>query len=335
MAATTTPYTHKEAPLAVQTLIGAMIYGLGWPLIRTTEALGKGPQFLTRFATSNNRRVQERNPFRGYVPGPQDVFVMTMPKSGTNWMMQIAHQLIWHGKGDYNHIHDVVPWPDIAAMPGFMAKYAIPLDQATAWQSAPERKRVIKTHYHWEWLPDSAEARYIGIIRDPKDVFVSSYFFVRDSVYGPAMYSVDTWYRCFVSGVNFAGLSWPEVTASYWRQRHRPNVLLLSFKGMKRDLGGTVRRVAEFLEIGVTEAVIRDVVRQSTFEYMKSIDHKFNMGRVIAWRKPGAMVRKGSQGGSSELLTPERQREIDVYCQAELKQLGCDLPYEEFADLAP
>ncbi len=37
---------------------------------------------------------------------------MTYAKSGTNWMMQIAHQLIYHGKGEYNHLHDVVPWPD-------------------------------------------------------------------------------------------------------------------------------------------------------------------------------------------------------------------------------
>ena len=53
---------------------------------------------------------------------------MTFPKSGTNWMLQIAHQLIHHGKGEYDHIHDVVPWPDISTMPGFMSRYAIPLN---------------------------------------------------------------------------------------------------------------------------------------------------------------------------------------------------------------
>jgi hypothetical protein len=47
------------------------------------------------------------------------------------------------------------------------------------------------------------------------------------------------------------------------------------------------------------------------------------------------MVRTGRQGGSSELLTLQRQHRVDAYCQAELKRLGCDLPYEEFADLAP
>jgi hypothetical protein len=332
---TPAPYAHKEPPLAVQALVGAVMYGVGWPVIRTFEGLGRGPQLMAKMAAGNHRRIEAANPYRTYVPGPQDVFVMTSPKSGTNWMMQIAHQLIWHGKGEYNHIHDVVPWPDTMAMPGFMGKYAVPIEQATAWQSSPERKRVIKTHFHWELLPDSPEARYIGIIRDPKDVLVSSYFFVRDSLYGAAMWSLDTWYEAFVTGVNFMGQPWPVATASYWRQRHRPNVLLFSFKAMKKDLEGTVRKVASFLGIDVPDAVIRDVVRQSTFEYMKSIDHKFNMGRVVAWRKPGSMVRTGRQGGSSELLTLERQHRVDAYCQAELKRLGCDLPYEEFADLAP
>jgi hypothetical protein len=35
------------------------------------------------------------------------------------------------------------------------------------------------------------------------------------------------------------------------------------------------------------------------------------------------------------MLTPARQRELDAHCIAELKRLGSDLPYEEFADLAP
>ena len=65
---------------------------------------------------------------------------------------------------------------------------------------------------------------------------------------------------------------------------------------------------------------------------MKRIDHKFGTGRMIPWRAPSAMMRKGQQGGSGELLTPERQRELDAHCIAELKRLGSDLPYEEFCD---
>jgi hypothetical protein len=68
---------------------------------------------------------------------------------------------------------------------------------------------------------------------------------------------------------------------------------------------------------------------------MKSIDHKFNMGKLIPWREAGAMIRKGRQSGSAELLTPAQQREIDAHFQAELRELGSDFPYAEFCELAP
>jgi aryl sulfotransferase len=219
-------------------------------------------------------------------------------------------------------------------MPPFLRRYAIPLAKATHWQTAPERKRVIKSHFNWDLLPYSEDARYIMVIRDPKDIFVSSYFFIKDSGLGAAMPSVDTWYKLFRSDKFFLGGSWAVNTAGYWAERHRPNVLIVSFKSMKRDLRATVLKVAKFLDVHVPDDVIEEVCRRSTFAYMKTIDHKFHMGKMIPWRPPGSMMRKGVEGGSSELLSPDRQRELDAYFMAELKRLGSDFPYEEFCELA-
>jgi hypothetical protein len=193
---------------------------------------------------------------------------------------------------------------------------------------------VIKTHFDWELLPYSEDARYIMVIRDPKDIFVSSYFFLKDGILGPAMPSVDTWYKLFMSTGVMIGGPWAVNTAGYWAQRGRPNVLIVSFKSMKRDLKGAVRKVAQFLEIEAPEALIDVVCEKSSFEYMKGIDHKFRVGKMIPWRAEGAMMRKGAQGGSSELLSLERQREMDAFFMAELKRLGSDFPYEEFCDIA-
>ena len=147
------------------------------------------------------------------------------------------------------------------------------------------------------------------------------------------MPSVDTWYKLFMSDGFPIGGSWAVNTAGYWAQRHHPNVLIVSFKSMKRDLEGTVRKVAEFLDIPASESLI-DVVRErSSFEYMKGIDQKFNMGKMTPWRSGGVMIRKGTQGGSSELLSRDRQREMDAHFIGELKRLGSDFPYEEFCDV--
>jgi hypothetical protein len=304
------------------------------PIMWGTQKLGVAEKMLASFNEKREQEFIKKNPFKGYVPGPQDVFVMTYAKSGTNWMMQIVQQLIHHGMAEFDHIHNVVPWPDAKLISPMMGAYAIPLDQATEWQTAPERKRVIKTHFNWELLPYSEEARYISVIRDPKDVFVSAYFFMKDSGMGPAMPSVNTMYRLFLADKFLLGGSWPANAAGYWAQRCRPNVLVVSFKAMKRDLEGTVRQVAGFLDIHVPDEIIRAVCEKASFQYMKGIDHKFGTGKMVPWRAPSAMIRKGQQGGSNELLTPEQQRELDAHCIAELKRLGSDLPYEEFSGLA-
>jgi len=326
-------FVRKAPPLALRLAIGAMIYGFAGPIMWALEKSGRAERAFRGTSARRRKILEEKNPFREYVPGKQDVFVATFAKSGTNWMMQIAHQLIWHGAGEFDHIHSVVPWPDTQAMPGFMRRYAIPLHDAREWETSPERKRVIKTHLDWHLLPYSEDARYIIVIRDPKDVFVSSYFFLKDCLLGPAMPSVDTWYKLFLSDGFTIGGSWAANTAGYWAQRQRPNVLIVSFKSMKQDLKGTVRKVAKFLDIRAPESLIDLVCEKASFEYMKGIDHKFRVGKIIPWRPEGAMMRKGTQGGSSELLSRERQREMDAYFIAELKRLGSDFPYDEFCDV--
>ena len=330
----TSGFVRTPPPFAARLFTGALIYGVGTPVVWLLEKAGRAERLFGRMSARQRKDYEQKNPFRGYVPGKQDVFVATFAKSGTNWMMQIAHQLIWHGQGEFEHIHSVVPWPDTQVMAPWMRRYAIPLPEAEHWRESPEQKRIIKTHFDWELIPYSEDARYIMVIRDPKDIFVSSYFFLKGGVMGPAMPSVDTWYKLFLSDKFVIGGSWAANTAGYWAQRHRPNVLIISFKSMKRDLKTAVRKVAQFLEIPASEPLIDKVAAQSSFEYMKRIDHKFRIGKVIPWKAEGTMMRKGIQGGSSELLTRERQREMDAYFIAELKRLGSDFPYEEFCDLA-
>lgn len=325
-------FKRKMPPLIARCAMGIVMDGIIRPVVWGLERVGVAPRVLGSFGAGQQRLVAARNPFRNYVPTEHDVFVATYIKSGTNWMMQIAHQLACHGQGEYEHIHCVVPWPDTKIM-GPMRRYAIPVEDDSVWMASPEQKRVIKTHFNWELLPYSEKARYISVIRDPKDVFVSSYFFfVKSGAVGAGL-SVDTWFELFLSEKFPMWGSWAVNTASYWAQRHRSNVLIVSFKSMKHDLRATVRQVADFLDMRVSDEVIDRVAKRSSFEYMRRIDDKFRVWKMIPWGREITMIRKGVQGGSSELLSLERQRQVDDYFMAELKRLGSDFPYEEFCDL--
>jgi hypothetical protein len=167
------------------------------------------------------------------------------------------------------------------------------------------------------------------VARDPKDTFVSAYHFMRAEFMGPMTPSVANFLEYFFSP-SFQFCPWAEFVAGYWNIRDRPNVLFLTYEDMKKDLRGTVRRIAEFLKVPLSESEVDAVVQRSSFDYMKNIEHKFETGMLVPWAKPqGAMIRRGQRNVSSELLTPAQQQRIDDHFSAELKRLGCDFPYDE------
>jgi aryl sulfotransferase len=58
--------------------------------------------------------------------------------------------------------------------------------------------------------------------------------------------------------------------ATFWEQRTRPNLLLVHYNDLKRDLAGQMRRVAAFLGLDVPEAKWPAVVGRCTFDAMKA-----------------------------------------------------------------
>jgi hypothetical protein len=203
------------------------------------------------------------------------------------------------------------------------------LSDEAAWKAAPSGLRAIKTHLEFSKVPYSAEAKYICVVRDPKDVCVSGYHFIRASGMGPMTPSVQNFIEWFLSP-GFPFSPWAEYLNGYWQIRDRPNVLFMTYEEMKKDLPGAVRKIDALLKIGLSQEELDAVVRQSSFEHMKTIEDKFETGMIVPWAKPrGAMIRRGRHKGSDELLTPEQQKKIDDHCKAELKRLGCDFPYDE------
>ena len=266
----------------------------------------------------------KREAFKDYEPTRHDVFVCTYVRTGTNWTMQIAYQIAHRGRGEYKHIHDAVAWPE-APMPRI-----VPLSDPTPYRQAPTELRVIKTHLESQYVPYSAEARYIVVVRDPKEVFVSSYFFSGFLLAGSRMVPVDEWHAMFL-GDQFPHGSWAEHFCSYWPWRTRRNVLLLNYGDMTRDLEGTVRRIAAFMDVALTDAEVAWVLEKSSFTYMKQIDHKFAPALPFPLNRTAGpvMIRKGESGSSAELITSEQQAQIDRHMREELRQRGCDVPYDD------
>lgn len=297
-----------------------LAYGLLFPLIKLLELFGRWPRAISR----GMQRMMGK--FGSYVPDSHDVLICSYFKSGTNWTMHIAVQIAWRGQARFDHIHDLVSW---AELPERM-RYTVPITDDSVWQRSPTGLRVIKTHLPMEKLPYNDSARYIWVVRDPKDVFVSSYHFVRSTMLGPLMPPVEKWLDLFLSPDTPLG-SWAGHLQGGWQNRRRENLLFLTYEEMKRDLPGTVARMARFMGVELSPAEQELVVQQTSYAHMKAFAHKFDVpGGGAPWASgAGAMIRRGRAGASQELISAAEQRRIDDYWRAELVQLKSDFAYDE------
>jgi hypothetical protein len=323
------PKIDRRIPKLGVFLISILFYVVIMPLNWVLTKIGLG-SVLVKMMNRRQTSAKLAQVFQDYEPTAHDVFVSTFSKSGTNWMMQIAHQIAFRGAGEYAHIHDVICWPDMGAKRS--KRIAIPLDDKQVQQASPTGLRVIKTHLSVHYVPYSDKARYLVVIRDPKEIFVSSYFFAGGAA-GPLMPKPQVWFDLFLTDkfpMNF-GNTWAEHTASYWALKDKPNVCVLLFRDMKKDLPGAIRKVADVLGVQLTEAEMNAVAKKSTFSYMSGIEDKFTpMPKgTLPWGDGLKMMREGKVGNAKELLTSDQQKLIDAHFAQEFDRLGSDFPYRE------
>jgi aryl sulfotransferase len=257
-----------------------------------------------------------------------DVIVATYAKSGTTWTQQIVGQLLFDGQPDVP-IHAISPWLDLRIMP----------PNTKEMLEAQAHRRVIKTHLPLDALVFSPKAKYLYIARDGRDVVWSMYnhhssandFWYQalnetPGLVGPRIEKPNPDIRQYFldwltqDGVPF----WPfwENIASWWTARDLPNVKLIHFADLKRDLEGQMREIADFLEVDIAEERWPTVVEHCTFDYMK--EHAENvapLGGAIFEGGAKSFVNKGENGRWKDVLSPADSL---AYEQMAIDRLGPD-----------
>lgn len=242
-----------------------------------------------------------------------DIWISAAPKSGTNWMMNIVHQLLTGGDGAFDSIYSVVAWPELIERPG-----QPPQEILTRIEAMPtDRRRPFKSHSAPPELPfitagAEKDVKYVVVCRNPEEALVSFKVFLEQhtnafyalwQVPKAAMTRPDftTFYREVAGPNGMHGIQF-RFLASWWPLRREPNVLLLHFADLKRDLSGVTRKVARFLGIALGAVEWAKIDEYVSFDWMKKNEVKFetHTKTPVPVMEAGSMIRKGKTGAAHE-----------------------------------
>ncbi|WP_299849091.1 sulfotransferase domain-containing protein [uncultured Roseovarius sp.] len=255
----------------------------------------------------------------GYTPGASDIFISPYAKCGTTWMQQIVHGLRSGGSMDFDEITEVVPWLELAHDMG--------VDVNAPQVAAP---RAFKSHLGWDDIPKGGQ--YIVVLRDPVDAMVSLYNFLDGWRFEAGAISLDDFAAYYLDRAE-SNNYWTHA-ASWWRQRDRPEVLLLAFEQMKGDLPRAVNLVADFMHLPDDPELRQLATRQAGFEFMKEHGRQFDDHLLRAARDepcglpPGGKATKvasGKVGTGKPLVTEKIRAEFNTRWHEEMtREFGLD-----------
>jgi aryl sulfotransferase len=275
------------------------------------------PRKLYLGPLTDNRRW-DRVPLR-----PDDVIVVTPPKSGTTWMQTIIALLLSGDPQVETELSIKMPWVDIRLRD--IAEVAARLDGMT-------HRRSMKSHTPLDGLPVAAAAQFICMFRHPLDAHISFRNHLRNIPLG----FYDHWYpdpdpdrmafRSFLDGgpegFDMDGLPLAHILRHYkaaLAQADRANVTLFHYADMKRDLPGVFAKVAGLLGVEHPAELMDQLVNAARFETMKNDAARYApSGGKGFFRSDEGFFNSGENGQWRAVLTEDEVAAYDAVMAAHL-----------------
>jgi aryl sulfotransferase len=274
-----------------------------------------------------------------FQPRPDDIIVATPYKAGTTWMQNIVLHLIFQDLAPRS-IFEIAPWLDSRPRP---------LDEVVSRLEAQTHRRCIKTHLPLDGLPYFSQVKYIVVGRDARDVFMS--LWNHHSNYTPDVYervnntpgrvgdpmppcteTIREFWHHWISRGWFEWESegypyWSNLRhiQTWWNYRHLPNILLVHYNDLLETLEVEIRRIADYLEIEVSQKTLTSIANLVRFSSMKQYAQQLIPDADNAW-KGGAQtfINKGTNGRWREVLTDE---DLGMYAAAVARELTPECAY--------
>jgi len=265
-----------------------------------------------------------------------DIVVATPYKSGTTWMQTIVLHLIFQDL-QVREVHAFSPWLD---------RRLYPLAPILDRLEAQTHRRCIKSHLPLDGLIYFPQAKYIVVGRDARDVFMS--LWNHDSHFTPEYYETlnntpgrvgdplppcpdnprDYWHNWITRGW-FAWESegyphWSNMRhiQTWWNYRHLPNILMVHYNDLLKDLPSEIQRIADYLSIELSSEMLASIANLVTFSRMKEDAEQILPGIEFSFIGGAqTFINKGTNGRWREVLTED---DLKLYEAAVARNLTPD-----------
>ncbi|MEQ1736114.1 MAG: sulfotransferase domain-containing protein [Rhodoglobus sp.] len=235
-----------------------------------------------------------------------DIFIVSYPKSGNTWVrFLIASLLHPESPTDFGNIDVRCPTiykttnNELRVLPG---------------------PRVLKSHEYF----DPRYPRVINVVRDPRDVLVSYFYYLRRKGSVDAD-SIERFAEKFMTGrLNDFG-TWHENVSSWLAARgERDGFLLVRYEDLLRDGVGELARIAEFLGHRRAPQQLGVIVEQCSFDSMRESETRTGAQsrHLNSKRNDIGFVREGKSGGWKTELPVEVSSRLEQSWGSLIERLG-------------
>ncbi|XP_038065347.1 sulfotransferase 1C2-like [Patiria miniata] len=263
---------------------------------------------------------------RSFEVRADDCWIISYPKAGTTWVQEIVFCAMHDGNlQEVNKTHTKMQVPFLEhSMPEEIRrlKNLPPTHRIADEMPSP---RVIKSHLPGQLLPLqiwTKKAKIVYVIRNPKDLMVSYFYFENLLNLNGAGLPFEEYLEYRNSNKASEG-SWWDHYLYFWKRRHQPNVLLLRFEDLKRDLRGNVEIISRFLGKALSAKTLDDITEHCSFDNMKS-NPMTNPDYLLSTdERPGcSFMRKGKSGSWKTHFTVAQNEAMDALIKEKLHGTG-------------
>ena len=266
---------------------------------------------IKRLIAGGKHLLGLHHPGRNLRVFPDDVFLVSYPKSGNTWTRFLIANLVFPEKQpDFANINELIPDPE-----GLSKRHL---------ENMP-RPRYIKSHQYF----DPRYKKLIYIVRDPRDVVLSEFHFDIKRRAISEDYPLQQFVSRFVRGeLNHPYGTWGENAASwFYTRRQGPQFLLVRYESLQSQAIDEMEKIAEFLGVSAEPERIAFAIQQSSADRMRELEKKQGMlwSSTRETRQDKPFVRAAKAGGWKNELPEASVAEIEGAWGGLMREIGYEL----------